>query len=549
MAEMVRATLAQNDLIRNIWMLTREYGEIAGAGGVRDVVVQLAETLARWNGRFVSVVLPCYGFIDFSSMGFTPVIDPLSSGDILRFSVDMHQPGEYVSETVCFHYLRKNRVKIYLVDAKRYQQKNDVYTYTAEDEMRESWQCKSTGHYDYFAMNLLLQKAALDLMVCLGETPDIIHCHDGHTALAPALIRETPGYRRYFRQTGCLVTIHNAGYGYHQEISDLPYARTVTALPERLITENLLDLKFDPFLVAGQYAELNTVSENYADELQNSESDALTGWLGHELKARGITLSGITNGINPDLFSADHIYDDEEYHFLPASSEDELAGKMRGKLSLLQDIYDGENLPGVKSFGSLIQDESLPLFTFIGRLSEQKGVDLLTEVLGLWLKIETRVQVLILGSGSAELEAGLKRLATDEFVGNRFCYLQGFSPELASRIYAAGDFLVIPSRYEPCGLTDYIAQLFGNIPIVHHVGGLVKVIDEVTGIAYKGEAPGDLLGALKRALLLYDNTVRKREMQKKAVAQINEKHTWAKVMHDYLSLYKKAKIGCRTHKR
>ena len=73
------------------------------------------------------------------------------------------------------------------------------------------------------------------------------------------------------------------------------------------------------------------------------------------------------------------------------------------------------------------------------------------------------------------------------------CFLQGYSTELANRVFAAGDFFVVPSRYEPCGLTDFIAQLFGNIPIVHHVGGLVKVIDGVTGLAYRGNSPDDLL--------------------------------------------------------
>ena len=80
-------------------------------------------------------------------------------------------------------------------------------------------------------------------------------------------------------------------------------------------------------------------------------------------------------------------------------------------------------------------------------------------------------------------------------------FLQGFSPEMANRVFAAGDFFVVPSRYEPCGLTDFIAQLFGNIPIVHHVGGLVKVIDGVTGLAYEGNTPDDLLEALERALV------------------------------------------------
>ena len=147
----------------------------------------------------------------------------------------MHQPDAYVQEEVGYYVQKINRVHIYLVDAARFRQKSAVYTYTEDDEIMVSWQKKSMGHHDYFAMNLLHQKAALELMVCLDAKPDIIHCHDGHTAVLPALIRENPGYRSYFRATGCLVTIHNAGFGYHQEVADIPYARSITGLPDQII--------------------------------------------------------------------------------------------------------------------------------------------------------------------------------------------------------------------------------------------------------------------------------------------------------------------------
>ena len=121
------------------------------------------------------------------------------------------------------------------------------------------------------------------------------------------------------------------------------------------------------------------------------------------------------------------------------------------------------------------------------------------------------------------------------------CFLKGFSPELANRIYAAGDFFIVPSRYEPCGLTDFIAQLFGNIPVVHHVGGLVKVKDNVTGITYSGDSPDDLLEALVRALALYVDTPQKRKIQLQAVEEIVLKYTWTKVMRKYLELYREAR--------
>jgi len=523
-------------------MISREYGNVAGAGGVKDVACQLAETLARWSGRSLHVVLPRYGFLDIRDLGFQPLLDPLCRETPLQLQVDMDLPDSLVKEDVCYFYQKINRVHIYLVDADRFREKSDVYTYTEADESRLSWQKKSMGHHDYFAMNLLHQKAALELIISLGVTPDVIHCHDGHTALLPALIRENSGYRSYFRGTGCLVTIHNAGLGYHQEVADIPYARSITGLPDHVIDANLLAGNFDPFLVAGEYAVLNTVSENYARELQESDSDRLTGWLGHELKKRHVILEGVTNGIEPQLFSSAIIADgDSERLFDPGNIEDNLLGKTHCKASLLAQITGGDTIEGVERFGTLTDSLEYPLFTFIGRLGEQKGVDLLIEVLEVLLEKELHVQMLVLGNGGNTLESRLIALTQKGQLQGRMCFLKGFSPDLANRIFAAGDFLIIPSKYEPCGLTDFIAQLFGNIPVVHSVGGLVKVKDSITGIAYHNDTPDDLLEALYRALVLYFDLPLKRKIQLQAVEEITRQYTWAKVMRKYLDLYREAR--------
>ncbi len=528
--------------LKSIWMLSREYGNLAGAGGVKDVACQLAESLARWSGRSLHVVVPCYGFMDAPALGFEVLPDPLCEGRPLRLQITMHEPDSYVQEEVGFYVQKINRVWIYLVDAARFRQKSAVYTYTEDDEIMVSWQKKSMGHYDYFAMNLLHQKAALALMVCLDAKPDIIHCHDGHTAVLPGLIRENPGYRSYFRATGCLVTIHNAGYGYHQEVADIPYARTITDLPDQIIDANLLDKSFDPFLVAGGYAVVNTVSENYARELQETVNDEMTGWLGHEFKRRNITLRGVTNGIDPASFSSELIAGDEPAMlFDPGDVRDTLSGKLRCKAALLAEIAEGGEIAEVQRFGTLQNTKEYPLFTFIGRLSEQKGIDILLEVMTVFLEKNNHCQLLVLGSGNSGFESQLVALTNNVSMHGRMCFLQGFSPHLANKIFAAGDFFIVPSRYEPCGLTDFIAQLFGNIPVVHHVGGLVKVQDGITGIAYSGDAPENLLNGLERALALFVDLPTKRAMQLKAVEEIIKSYTWAKVMQKYLELYREAK--------
>ncbi len=536
-------TVTKQQQIKSVWMLSREYGNLAGAGGVKDVACQLAESLARWSGRSVHVVVPCYGFIDAPALGFQPLTDPLCPDKLFRLQIAMHQPDAYVQEEVGYYVQKINRVHLYLVDAARFRQKSAVYTYTEDDEIMVSWQKKSMGHHDYFAMNLLHQKAALELMICLDAKPDIIHCHDGHTAVLPALIRENPGYRSYFRGTGCLVTIHNAGFGYHQEVADIPYARSITDLPDQVIVSNMLAENFDPFLVAGGYAVVNTVSENYARELQETANDEMTGWLGHELKRRNIILEGVTNGIDPDAFSSSAIAgDDQEMLFDPGNGDDDkLLGKLRCKAVLLNEIADGGAIPEVQRFGTLQNREEYPLFTFIGRLSEQKGIDILLEVMDVFLERNDHCQLLVLGIGNSSFESQLIAQAENTRLYGRMCFLQGFSPHLANRIFAAGDFFIVPSRYEPCGLTDFIAQLFGNIPVVHHVGGLVKVRDAITGIAYRGDSQNDLLKALERALVLYLDLPAKRTMQLQAIREIERNYTWTKVMQKYLELYREAR--------
>jgi starch synthase len=533
----------QEERIKKIWMLSREYGELAGAGGVKDVVSQLAEALARWTGRSLHVVLPLYGFVNAREQGFTPLSDPFCRNRILRLQIDMHQPDRLIREEVHYYYKKINKVNLYLVDAERYRQKSDVYTYSEQDETLVAWQKKSMGHHDFFAMNLLLQKAALELMIVLGEKPDVIHCHDGHTAVLPALIRENAGYRNYFRETGCVVTIHNAGLGYHQEVVDIPYAVSITALPQQIIDANQLDQKFDPFLVASQYAIINTVSENYARELRETDSDALTGWLGHELLRRDVVLEGVTNGIDPDFFcSAAIAGDNPEMLFYPGKKEDDLAGKKRCKEDLLAKLAHGVEFSGIRCFGGVENDAAKPLLTFIGRLNEQKGIDLLLAVLEPLMEHHPRAQTIIFGTGGSEINSDIIRLTKSEGLRGRLCFLQGFNPQMANRVFAAGDFFILPSRYEPCGLTDFIAQLFGNIPIVHRVGGLVKVIDGVTGLAYEDNTPDDLLEALERALILFDNEALKRRIQGQAVKEIEQKYTWSKVMRKYLELYQKARV-------
>ena len=517
--------------IKNIWMLTREYDGIAGAGGVKDVSRQLAEALARLK-KSVTVMLPCYGFINPQEIGFSK--QPLS------FEVDMNYTAEDRRERVTLWKRNLHGVTIYLADSERYREKQSIYTYTADEESINPYHQQGNGHFDYFAMNILLQKAALDLMILLDQKPDIIHCQDGHTAILPAMLRQGAGYRHYFLSTGALVTIHNAGHGHHQEVGDLPFARAICGLPARLIQNNLLNGAFDPFLAASSFAVLNTVSENYARELRETDDDIMTGWLGHRLMARGIRLEGITNGFNPSDFDTTK----PKKLGLPAAfnpATKNLAGKGACRKELVRLLRAPGGNKEITQYGSLSETTDLPLFTLIGRLTPQKGVDILVPALEKLLLEDREFQVLILGRGARDLEQKLLVLAGKKENKGRICVLLGYDSLLANLVYAGGDFFLIPSRYEPCGLTDFIAQLAGNLPIVHHVGGLLKVEDGVTGFAFKDYASDALMAAMARALMVFRNSPHKiMDMQEAAARRIREKYTWDKVVLRYLELYLKS---------
>lgn len=517
--------------IRSVWMLTREYRGLAGAGGVKDVSRELAEALAR-AGVEVTVLLPRYGLIRPEEAGFRHY-GP-------EFEVDLDYDKKERREKVKFWRKDEAGVRLLLVDADRYAEKFGVYTYTESEEAADPSHKKGEGHYDYFAMNVLLQKAALDLAMCLRTPPEIFHCQDGHTAILPAKMNEVEGLRHFFHTCGALITVHNAGIGYHQEVADLPFARAITGLPWRVITSSLLNGAFDPFLAGAAYAPINTVSENYARELQETEWDTMTGWLGHALRDRGIHLDGVTNGINSDDFDPTK----PKRLGLPASFDPatgNLAGKAACRQRLIGQLRAGRAGKTV-AFGSLVDRPSNPLLTVISRLTEQKGIDVLAQALEGLLGEDDGFQVLILGTGTRDIELHLTTLAEKWAHASRMMVVIGYDPALATKIYAAGDFFVIPSRFEPCGLTDFMAQLMGNLPVVRLTGGLVKVQDGFNGFAYTEHTPKALAGAIRRGLQVFrqaPGTIR--QMQANAVHHIRANYTWDRVRDKYLRLYRRAR--------
>lgn len=521
----------KEDGVKNVWMVTREYDGLAGAGGVKDVSKQLSHALAR-AGVQITVVMPLYGMMDKKKLRLKRLA--------CSFDVSMDYAEEERLERVDVWKLMEDKVRIFLFDSIRFSEKKSIYTYTAEEEALDPDHKQGAGHRDYFATNILLQKSAMELMMYLDERPDVIHCQDGHAAVIPAMIREIDGYRAYFSETGCLVTVHNAGIGYHQEVGDLRFAKAITHLPAHVIENSLLNNAFDPFIAGARYGIINTVSENYARELRETDADRLTGWLGHTLKSRGITLEGVTNGIDPEDFNP---RDPKKLGI--AAAFDPLKGDLKGKEvckeNLLNEIASGK-LVRVKVAGQIQYKPGVPLLTMVGRFMRQKGVDVLVSALEMLTLSDKGFQFVALGTGSKDIEEPLAAIAELAENKGRVAILFGYDPVLANKMYAGGDFFVIPSQYEPCGLTDFMAQLMGNIPIVHLTGGLVKVIDGETGFGYVDHTPEALASATERAFDVYRNHPEiLRRMQRQAVENINARYTWDRVVERYLDLYERAR--------
>jgi starch synthase len=524
-----------------VWHVAREYEGIAEAGGLKDVVTGLATALVR-RGIPSTVVLPRYGFVepgrlDARELPFRVRFPLPSSG----YNLQMRE------ETVQAWEVRREGVRLLLLDAERTRAKRSIYTFTAEDAREDPARREGEGHWDAHQVNLLLQRGALELALYLrqqaGEAPPaVFHCHDGHAAFLPAILRETDRYRSALPQARTLVTIHNAGWGYHQEIYGLEFAARVSGLARETLrravpADRLAQECVDPLLLCPEYCPVNTVSEEYAREIMSGELDAVTGGLGREYRRRGFALLGITNGIDPRGFDPRF----PESSGLPCRfdpSSGNLEGKRLCRALLLKELGESR-LEGVRSFGSLEPQSDDPLYTFIGRLAEQKGVDILAGAAARLLSARAPVRFLLLGQGSPEIENRLAALAAEAPARGRFLLLAGYQPALARRIYAAGDFFLIPSLFEPCGLTDFYAQLMGSLPIAHRVGGLVKVRDGYNGFGYREHSVPALLDAILRSLKAYRQTPELLDrMRRQAFQEIYQQHTWDRVLaRGYLPLY------------
>jgi starch synthase len=336
-----------------------------------------------------------------------------------------------------------------------------------------------------------------------GWRPDVTHLNDWPAALAAGYLKWRGANAR------TVLTLHNLA---HQGVFDAD-RRAALAIPESAFTVDGVEFyERLSFLKAGlNYAdEITTVSETYAEEITRAEFGC--GLEGLIAKRRGEgRLTGILNGIDASWDPrADRIC---PYLLDPQRWKSRYADYIRGAFGL-----------------SLSR---APLFVFVARLTHQKGTDLVIDVAE--RIVERGAQLVMIGRGDPETEAAVAQLATrfPEAIGARI----GFKAAEARAAFAAADFLLMPSRYEPCGLSQMFAQRFGALPIAHRTGGLAETIEDgVTGLLFDGADVASLRAALERALELYGVPRDFYAMRRAAMAK---RFDWDESAAKYTALYRR----------
>jgi starch synthase len=430
----------------------------AKTGGLADVAGALPKALKNL-GHEVIVVMPRYYGIDKEKYQLTPIEGALG--------VPMGSLGEFWAE-VYTGVLPGSDVPVYFIDYEQYFGRKGLY-----DE-------EGHGYEDNSERFIFFSKAVFQLAQKLHFFPDIIHANDWHTAAIPLLLKTRYAGVENFSATASVLTIHNLNYQGHAPAEsvnwmEVPWEEFNPASIESFGGVNLLK---------GGIAHcdmLTTVSETYAKEIQTSEYGH---GLEEHIKGHAHKLMGIVNGID---YAEWHPSSDP---LIPAHFDvNDLSGKNSCKAALQA------------QFG-LAQDPMTPLFGFVGRLVEQKGISLISTVIHEMLALD--IQVVLLGTGEAWAESFFSEIAK-QYHGKFACHI-GYNNAIAHQIEAGSDMFLMPSLFEPCGLNQIYSLSYGTLPIVRATGGLDDTIENLdveagsgNGFKFWEASPHALLETVKWA--------------------------------------------------
>jgi len=473
-----------------VLMVATECAPFVKTGGLGDVVSALPKALAR-RGHDVRVVIPLYAGMPWREF------EVLEGALMVPMWFGMARAGVRLGR------LPRSEVPVYLLEYHQYYDRSSLYGAGGE------------AYGDNLERFTFLARGALELTRALGWVPDVVHANDWQTALLPVYLN-TLEWGQPLHGSASVYTIHNLAY---QGVFD-GGALFITGLGQ----EHYNPDEFEHFGVMNltkaafhHSTLLSTVSPTYASEIRTPEYGC---GLDGVLAARGADLRGILNGI-----------DEEEWN--PAADRyiaarfdaSDLAGKAICKRALQQEA-------------GLPIDEAVPLFAFIGRMTSQKGVDVLMRTMPRILRWD--LQFVLLGTGDPETENFFAHLAAE--YPDRFAAWLYFDDERAHRIEAGADFFLMPSRFEPCGLSQMYSLLYGTLPIVRATGGLLDTVQNYdqrdgsgTGFVFHDLDPDSLANTVGWALSTwYDRSPHIRTLRKNAMAQ---DFSWDRAALEYEGLY------------
>ena len=329
---------------------------------------------------------------------------------------------------------------------------------------------------------IFFDKAALSALPIIGFKPDIIHCHDWQTGLIPVYLKDSFRGGEFFRDIKSIMTIHNLKF---QGTWDVKTVRFLSGLPDYYFTPDKLEAFKDANMLKGGlvFADaITTVSETYAEEIKTQfYGEKLDGLL----RAREHDLRGIVNGIDYDEYDPSH----DKFIVNKYNQKNFRKEKVKNKLALQEQL-------------GLVQDEKKFMIGMVSRLTGQKGFDLVNYIMD--ELCQDNVEIVVLGTGEEQYENSFRYF--DWKYADRVSANIYYSEELSHKIYASCDAFLMPSLFEPCGLSQLMALRYGTVPIVRETGGLKDTVEPYneyestgTGFSFVNYNAHEMLGAIRYA--------------------------------------------------
>lgn len=474
----------------NLLYVTSECAPFSKTGGLADVLGALPKEMAK-GPHDVRVVSPYYP-------QHMPEVYKDQLEDIAHFQIKVGWRDQYVG----LKRIIMDGVTYYFIDHLGYFDRAGLYGYDDDGE-----------RFAYFS------QVVIEMLEVINFYPDIMHCNDWQTAMIPVLLKDKYTWKYKLRDIKTVLTIHNLLF---QGVYDQIVLSDLFGIGYNAFHEHGLKY-YDKvnYLKGGiYYADLiTTVSPTYAREIQTPEFGC---GLDQDLRHMSHQLVGITNGIDYGVFNPE-----TDERIVANFTADDLSGKLENKLALQERV-------------GLPRDAEIALFGIVTRLDEQKGIQLLIDSLDDLLDYRD-VQLVLLGTGRDYYEEAF-RYYTNKYP-DKFAGIIDFDVDLAQLIYAGSDGFLMPSVFEPCGLSQLNSMRYGTLPIVHEVGGLVDTVEPYnhetgsgTGFSFHQFDKGTFLWMIDHALTVYyDYPDQWHQMQLQAMSQDN---SWEKAAKNYLREYK-----------